>query len=213
MMFAFVPITSCFIPMCFRTLAGENYQDSSRWTSPVSIQWMEDPSNHLCTSQTILKHTGKWRPSSQSYHNPARGPKNYTWQFFISFPPNAQITRINAINRRPFRLDKTIAFYNHTVDGSRLIANRYYFIPPAEPEFCAMPFEPPEANAQPDSECGVNGKWALIVSFWAQKPQGVCAYQSSLRLMLTLLSNTWIFHRHGWFCRWWVMEMYHVFSS
>lgn len=58
---------------------------------------------------------------------------------------------------RPFRQDRIIGFYNHTVAGSRLIANRWYFKPPADAEFCNTPLAPTMANAQPGSECGVNG--------------------------------------------------------
>lgn len=58
---------------------------------------------------------------------------------------------------RPFRQDRFIVFYNHTVKGSRLIGNRYYFKSPADAGFCNIPFAPPKANAVPGSECGVNG--------------------------------------------------------
>ena len=60
----------------------------------------------------------------------------------------------------PFCQDNVIAFYNHTIVGSRFIANYYYFRAPAPESFCQIPFEPPLLNAQPGSECGVNGKHA-----------------------------------------------------
>eukprot|EP01083_Nonionella_stella_P030925 84750_1 len=73
-------------------------------------------------------------------------------------PPSHLCTILACLEHTGSRLLKIeLSHYNHTLDGSRLIANRYYFSPPAETEFCAMPFEPPEANAQPGSECGVNG--------------------------------------------------------
>ena len=62
----------------------------------------------------------------------------------------------------PLRQDRTIGFYNHTVDGSRLIVNRYYFKPPADAAFCNIPFDSPAANAQPGSECGVNGACFVV---------------------------------------------------
>jgi len=67
------------------------------------------------------------------------------------------IPAVPQTHNAPLRQDRTIGFYNHTVDGSRLIVNRYYFKPPADAAFCNIPFDSPAANAQPGSECGVNG--------------------------------------------------------
>jgi len=55
----------------------------------------------------------------------------------------------------PFDQGSQIAFYNHTIDGSRLIFNRYYFTAPASQSFCQIPFQ--GLNAPPGLECGVNG--------------------------------------------------------
>jgi hypothetical protein len=63
--------------------------------------------------------------------------------------PGPYITGVNPTLRNPFDQQSTIAFYNHTVDGSRLIINRYYFKPPAPMEFCMVPFQPPMMNAPP----------------------------------------------------------------
>mmetsp|Transcript_10291 Transcript_10291/g.13076 ORF Transcript_10291/g.13076 Transcript_10291/m.13076 type:complete len:474 (+) Transcript_10291:54-1475(+) len=72
--------------------------------------------------------------------------------------PGPYIESVIQTHSSPFDASRTIAFYNHTVDGSRLIVNRYYFKPPAPFGFCQIPFEPPAMNAQPGSTCGVNGQ-------------------------------------------------------
>jgi len=55
----------------------------------------------------------------------------------------------------PFDQGSQLAFYNHTIDGSRMIINRYYFMAPASQSFCQIPFQ--GLNAPPGLECGVNG--------------------------------------------------------
>ena len=69
----------------------------------------------------------------------------------------------NLYHSHPFRQGNMIGFYNHTIAGSRLIINRYYFRAPAPELFCQISFEPPLLNAVPGSECGVNGKHAGFV--------------------------------------------------
>ncbi|KAL7490762.1 hypothetical protein ACHAWT_000294 [Skeletonema menzelii] len=72
--------------------------------------------------------------------------------------PGPYIEPVMMTHNAPFGKSRTIGFYNHTVAGSRLIVNRYYFSPPAPFGFCQIPFEPPAMNAQPGSTCGVNGQ-------------------------------------------------------
>lgn len=72
--------------------------------------------------------------------------------------PGPYIESVPQTHSYPFDGSRTIGFYNHTADGSRLIVNRYYFKPPAPMGFCQIPFEPPAMNAQPGSTCGVNGQ-------------------------------------------------------
>ena len=72
-------------------------------------------------------------------------------------PAGPYIPGVFPTRRDPFD-QRSIAFYNHTVDGSRLIINRYYFRAPAPMEFCMVPFEPPLMNAPPGYTCGENGE-------------------------------------------------------
>jgi hypothetical protein len=72
--------------------------------------------------------------------------------------PGPYIPGVDATLWNPFDQQPVIAFYNHTVDGSRLIINRYYFKAPAPMEFCMVPFQPPMMNAPPGVTCGENGK-------------------------------------------------------
>ena len=71
--------------------------------------------------------------------------------------PSPYIPGVLPTMHNPFD-QQTVAFYNHTVDGSRLIVNRYYFRKPAPMEFCMVPFEPPLMNAPPGYTCGENGE-------------------------------------------------------
>jgi len=72
--------------------------------------------------------------------------------------PGPYIDGVTQTRSAPFRQDTNmIGFYNHTIVGSRLIFNRYYFREPAPESFCQIPFEPPRFNAVPGSKCGVNG--------------------------------------------------------
>lgn len=83
-----------------------------------------------------------------------------------SAQPAPYIPGMRQMYGNPFRQDNIIGFYNHTIAGSRLIVNRYYFRAPAPESFCQIPFEPPLLNAEPGSECGVNG-FADFASYYA----------------------------------------------
>ena len=72
--------------------------------------------------------------------------------------PGPYIPGVDQTIVSPFPSESIIAFYNHTVDGSRLIVNRYYFRAPSPQGFCMIPLPPPAMNAPPGVTCGENGE-------------------------------------------------------
>jgi len=131
--------------------------------------------------KTIVESDSRWEKLSGYFLVNVTG---FDAQNAQVIPMGPYIPGVAPTEVSPFPSDSIIAFYNHTVDGSRLIANRYYFRAPAPPEFCAIPFPPPAMNAPPGVTCGENGlaKFAGVYAALNHENDGTLSIASATGL-------------------------------